>query len=173
MYEKTGHFKKWPSQNAFSTGGFADLSPCFSSSLGPNPAMPFFEPSAAICAAQSGKAATKVTPHPSAHGRHPLPTGEGKEYLSFSLGEKVAEGRGRMRGLVIHKMFAQKTSIYDLVIQRRIATRPSTRHAPGANAAALADQDGAVTRNGSVSRGRPSRRPGAYPPLFALQMALC
>jgi len=36
---------------------------------------------------------------PEASG-HPLPTGEGRGYLSFSPGEKVAEGRGRMRGLV-------------------------------------------------------------------------
>jgi hypothetical protein len=52
-----------------------------------------------------GEAATKIgelTPHPAAHGRHPLPTGEGGEYLSFSPGKKVAEGRGRMRGRVIH-----------------------------------------------------------------------
>jgi hypothetical protein len=47
----------------------------------------------------SGMRAGHKTPHPAAHGRHPLPTGEGRESLSFSLGEKVAEGRGRMRGL--------------------------------------------------------------------------
>src|SRR5208282_5899519 len=64
-----------------------------------------------------GDAQGEVTPHPSALGRHPLPTGEGREYASFSLGEKVAEERGRMRGLVIHKMFAKKTSIYDLALQ--------------------------------------------------------
>jgi hypothetical protein len=39
------------------------------------------------------------------------------KYLSFSLGEKVAEERGRMRGLVIHIMFVNKTSIYDLAMQ--------------------------------------------------------
>ena len=33
------------------------------------------------------------------HGRHPLPTGEGRKSPSFSLGEKVAEGRGRMMDL--------------------------------------------------------------------------
>ena len=59
----------------------------------------------------------ELTPHPAAHGRHPLPTGEGREYPSFSLGEKVAEERGRMRGLVIHRLFAKKISIYDLALQ--------------------------------------------------------
>ena len=37
--------------------------------------------------------------------------------LSFSPGEKVAEGRGRMRGLVIHKMFAKKTRIYGIAMR--------------------------------------------------------
>ncbi len=70
--------------------------------------------------AQRGGAATKMgelTPHPAAHGRHPLPTGEGRKYISFSLGEKVAEGRGRMRGLVIRKMFAKKARNYELAMQ--------------------------------------------------------
>ena len=64
-----------------------------------------------IVAQRGLAAATKIgglTPHPSAHGRHPLPTGEGGDSPSFSLGEKVAEERGRMRGLVIQKMFAKK-----------------------------------------------------------------
>ena len=75
---------------------------------------------------QGGGAPTKKTgkptPHPpagrspsagvgpSAHGRHPVPTGEGRKYPSFSLGEKVAEERGRMRGHVIHRMFAKKNT---------------------------------------------------------------
>jgi hypothetical protein len=66
-------------------------------------------------------AATKIgelTPHPSAQGRYPLPTGEGREYPPFSLGEKVAEERGRMRGLVI-QMLAKKTSINDLALQSK------------------------------------------------------
>jgi hypothetical protein len=33
---------------------------------------------------------------------------------TFSLGEKVAEGRGRMRGFVTHKMFAKKQEITTL-----------------------------------------------------------
>ncbi len=40
----------------------------------------------------------RKTPHPTAHGRHPLPSEREREMFSFSLGEKVAEGRGRMRG---------------------------------------------------------------------------
>ena len=47
----------------------------------------------------------------------PSPHGEGWGYLSFSLGEKVAEERGRMRGLLIHEMLAKKTRIYGPAMQ--------------------------------------------------------
>ena len=68
-----------------------------------------------------------MTPHPSAQGRHPLPTGEGKGYLSFSRGEKVAEERGRMRGLVIPKMFAKKTRIYGIAMQNSPSAASTSR----------------------------------------------
>src|SRR5208282_2049997 len=49
----------------------------------------------------------KETPHPAAHGRHPLPSeravilGRARTRIfSLSLGERVAEGRGRVRGLL-------------------------------------------------------------------------
>jgi hypothetical protein len=55
--------------------------------------------------------------------------GEGKGYPSFSRGEKVAEVRGRMRGLVIHKMLTKRTRIYDLAIQRLTERAlPQERH---------------------------------------------
>jgi hypothetical protein len=40
-----------------------------------------------------------------------------RELLSFSLGEMVAEVRGRMRGLVIHEMLCKKARIYELAMQ--------------------------------------------------------
>jgi hypothetical protein len=49
--------------------------------------------------------------------------GEGKDSSSFSLGEKVAEGRGRMRGLVIHKILA-KARNYKLALQGRLRCPP-------------------------------------------------
>ena len=64
---------------------------------------------------------------PAAHGRHPLPMGEGTESPSFSLGEKVAEGRGRMRGLVIPKLFAEKTTIDELAMQNATPWRMLAR----------------------------------------------
>jgi hypothetical protein len=97
----------------------------------------------------------ELTPYPAAHGCHFLPARDVREYASFSLGEKVAEERGRMRGLVIHELLAKKTSIKELAMHCEnytVSVRAFKTYACWQNLYSAKEAGIAVSRNPSASR---------------------